>query len=79
MADWSQYATPDPEFMAAVAKSPPPQLPEVKSALEVDQEIIKAQKAFAEMLHKAVEAAGPREYGINLPTYQFVHEFLCII
>ncbi|EJD06361.1 uncharacterized protein FOMMEDRAFT_102151 [Fomitiporia mediterranea MF3/22] len=59
MADWSHYATPDPEFMAAVAKAPPTSLPEVKTALEGDQVLIGAQKASGEMMRKAVEAAGP--------------------
>ncbi|EJD06359.1 uncharacterized protein FOMMEDRAFT_151600 [Fomitiporia mediterranea MF3/22] len=59
MTDWSHYSTPDPEFVEASANTPPQPVPEVKNALEVDEEVIRRQKIVVEMMSKPVEAAGP--------------------
>lgn len=59
MADWTQYATPDPEFVEALAKTPPIPPSFENDALDGDQEVIRRQKFVAERQRKVVEAAGP--------------------
>ena len=67
MAQWAHYSTPDEEFVKLKAERPPIAPPVVKDAKEGDEEIIKRQKIVEELMRKAVEVAGPRQYITLLP------------
>lgn len=59
MAEWSHYATLDPEFVEALAKTPPLPPSFTKDSLKGDQEVIRRRKFVAVRQREAVEAAGP--------------------
>ncbi|EJD06347.1 uncharacterized protein FOMMEDRAFT_144445 [Fomitiporia mediterranea MF3/22] len=59
MADLSHYAIPDPEFVNALAQTPPPFASPSADALQGDEEVKRRQKIVAEMLRAAVAAFNP--------------------